>query len=656
MKVEFILNSTVKGYQGLTGWKNQSMEWEDFIEYLRNPKVQDITIEEVKEILKYKDLDIKTLDKTEKQLRTEKINLLNSYKDSGAFDPVVLTGNRRIEKNIKYRTMLILDIDDCNKNIWETVKHLGKYEYILHTSFSHTPENPRLRIIFPLSKNIKSKEEYKEIVKGFMFLNKIDSDVCSNKLNQPMFLPNKTKDGEYIFKHNKGEIINPYDFISKEESRDDLKVQKMISGLESPYEMEDASIIKQFCLKYDIHETIEKWLNDVYINRTGEMYTYCSSSGINGLKVYSDKDKNDFVFAYSFHGTDPLNDGHCHNSFDLLKVHLFDGNIEKTKQKVKEILGYKEKKEPEKIVNMKDYMLNHFKNEINKYKNLPVNSTGFKELDEKLDGGIRPGLYVLGAISSLGKTTFIHQIADTIAKSGTNVLFFSLEQSVFELSSKSISRNTYNLDKTSGLASNQIMKGEQSFFLDSAIEEYIKYSDKINIIEGNFNTTVKSIRENIETHIKKERDNPFVVVDYLQIIPSMDNKLSDKQKIDMNVSELKRISRDFNIPLFIISSLNRDSYLCPISFTSFKESGGIEYTADVIFGLQYARIQEIADLKKDTEKRFQLKMESKQNPRKLQLSCIKNRNGEQHYDINLDFIPKYSYFEESKNINELFDK
>lgn len=70
-------------------------------------------------------------------------------------------------------------------------------------------------------------------------------------------------------------------------------------------------------------------------------------------------------------------------------------------------------------------------------------STGFENLDKLLDGGLYPGLYVIGANSSLGKTTLVLQIADSIAKSGQGVLIFSLEMSRFELIAKTLSRMSF---------------------------------------------------------------------------------------------------------------------------------------------------------------------------------------------------------------------
>ena len=53
--------------------------------------------------------------------------------------------------------------------------------------------------------------------------------------------------------------------------------------------------------------------------------------------------------------------------------------------------------------------------------------TGIKSLDEILDGGLYSGLYCIGSVSSLGKTTFCLQIADSVALNGKDVLIFSLE-------------------------------------------------------------------------------------------------------------------------------------------------------------------------------------------------------------------------------------
>lgn len=94
--------------------------------------------------------------------------------------------------------------------------------------------------------------------------------------------------------------------------------------------------------------------------------------------------------------------------------------------------------------------LRDFVDGISESVNTEVIPTGFEALDNMLDGGLYEGLYGIGAISSLGKTTFALQMADQIAAQGHEVLVFSLEMSSNELIAKSISRNTFRRVKQSG--------------------------------------------------------------------------------------------------------------------------------------------------------------------------------------------------------------
>ena len=136
---------------------------------------------------------------------------------------------------------------------------------------------------------------------------------------------------------------------------------------------------------------------------------------------------------------------------------------------------------------------------------------------------------------------------------------------------------------------------------------------------------------------------PVVIIDYLQIIAKEDDRTIDKSHIDKAVTELKKISRQYRAPVMAISSFNRDNYDQPVNLTSFKESGGIEYSADVILGLQFT---EMLDDKGKVKKSFNVDEEKKKNPRRVQAKLLKNRNGETGKAINFKFNAKYNYFEE----------
>lgn len=296
-----------------------------------------------------------------------------------------------------------------------------------------------------------------------------------------------------------------------------------------------------------------------------------------------------------------------------------------------------------------------------------VISTGFSSLDTILDGGLYAGLYIVGAISSLGKTTFCLQIADQIAQAGHDVLIFSLEMSRNELIAKSLScltfiknrevngENSIHAKTTRGILTYSRWKtysNEELELILTAMSIYGKYGENIYITEGVGNIGVTEIRERVQNHIQNIGKQPVVIIDYLQIIAPVDIKATDKQNTDKAVLELKRLSRDYNIPVIGISSFNRDNYTAPVNMASFKESGAIEYSSDVLIGLQYEGM-DYQEGEKDVERTPRIRELMKQaiengkagKSQRIQVKVLKHRNGSKG-DAYLDFYPMFNYFTE----------
>ena len=283
--------------------------------------------------------------------------------------------------------------------------------------------------------------------------------------------------------------------------------------------------------------------------------------------------------------------------------------------------------------------------------NTPYIPTGFKGIDEALDGGLYEGLYIVGAISSLGKTTLVTQIADQVAKQGHDVLIFSLEMARSELMAKSISRHTVIevLDKGGDMKNAKTVRGitagvryanyndTEKELIKNAVTAYSDYAKHIYITEGVGDLGARQIRETVEKHVQYTGNTPLVIIDYLQILAPYNERATDKQNTDKAVMELKRISRDFKTPVIGISSFNRDNYNNAVSMQSFKESGAIEYSSDVLIGLQ---------LKGAGDKDFDPTEAKKKNPREIELVILKNRNGQTGTKIPLEFYPLFNYFTE----------
>ena len=146
------------------------------------------------------------------------------------------------------------------------------------------------------------------------------------------------------------------------------------------------------------------------------------------------------------------------------------------------------------------------------------------------------------------------------------------------------------------------------------------------------------------------------MTDYLQIIYDERN-ISEKAQIDRNLQSMKTLSNDLNTPVILISNLNRDNYSNDISFSSFGGSGGIEYSSDILIGLQPLGMQNVGAKKKDengkeakaTVTGQELIDECKaQNPRKVEMKLLKARNNEAgNVRMKFDFYPKYSYFDDT---------
>lgn len=255
----------------------------------------------------------------------------------------------------------------------------------------------------------------------------------------------------------------------------------------------------------------------------------------------------------------------------------------------------------------------------------PAISTGFKILDNVLRGGLREGLYCIGGISSLGKTTLALQIMDNIAKQDRDVLIFSLEMGSHELRAKSIARESYEKDDRYAVTTLEVLDRqlreqlmpEQQKNSTEAMQAYWQYVQRVHIHEAVGRFTVNDIKKTVEEHIEATGRTPVVLVDYLQILQPADAKLSDKAKVSYDVYMLKQLSRDKHTPVMVISSFNRGSYGEEASFSSFKESGEIEYTADVLLALQLTALRTGMPTEEALEEAY----------RQIDVKVLKNRNG-----------------------------
>lgn len=301
--------------------------------------------------------------------------------------------------------------------------------------------------------------------------------------------------------------------------------------------------------------------------------------------------------------------------------------------------------------NVLEYITNQgFRDDLERFRKTSSKETGFPKLDQET-GGLYSGLYIVGAVSSLGKTTFIHQMADQMAERGETILYFSMEQSRSEMVSKSISRQiakTYGVN--SNISSLKIRKGTagDDGKIYEAMMKYQTYAERVNIVQTGFSSDISFIENVTNTFIQEKGVTPIVVIDYLQII-DIEGNMTDRQRIDGIIKKLKKIQLQHGLTMIVISSLNRSNYTTAIDFESFKESGLIEYSADVVWGLQLEAIHEVENEKEASKKRERLQKAKADTPRKIELVCLKNRYGISNFTKSFEYYPQCDYFRESAN-------
>ena len=283
-------------------------------------------------------------------------------------------------------------------------------------------------------------------------------------------------------------------------------------------------------------------------------------------------------------------------------------------------------------------------------------ATGFPRLDELFFGGLRAGLYVLSAVPSWGKSAFVGQLTDTAARAGRNVLYFTLEMSTEELAARSISREMHLDGLTDGhperaKSAIQIMYGTrcgewtdaERAALDRAYTRYAQYASRVYVFEDA--QTVEELRDTVRDFMEQTPNEqpPLVILDYLQILRPPADAKSTVEGLDRIGTDLKRLSRAAECPLFVLSSVNRDSYKGTggtnsgdSGLASGRGSGAIEFSADVLMlGTWLSAVTGDGKCSEFEERR--------KDPRQIAIRILKNRAG-RCGQVEFEYLPRVNHF------------
>lgn len=232
-------------------------------------------------------------------------------KDKGFFIGGLVTG-----RNVTYRQILSLDIDHVEPETLDGIREwLKGVQYVIHSTHSSTPDEPRYRVVVPLNRFVLA-DEYGAIMRILSDKFKLPIDPSTFDFKRIMYLPSVPKDASFYIEEGEGEPLNVADLLDRSNDWRDLtglSVPDKVYVQDPKYK---GGLIGAFCSKIGIHEAVDIYLSDVWKKEANNRYTFIGSSTVCGGIIYEDK------YLYSNHSTDPYL-GRCHNAYDAVRLYKF---------------------------------------------------------------------------------------------------------------------------------------------------------------------------------------------------------------------------------------------------------------------------------------------------------------------------------------------
>lgn len=201
-------------------------------------------------------------------------------------------------------------------------------------------------------------------------------------------------------------------------------------------------------------------------------------------------------------------------------------------------------------------------------------NTGLSDLDDLLLG-MQPGeLVIVGARPSEGKTAFLLQIAQNVARTGQRVAFLSLEVGVAELTERVLA-NVARIDSRH-LRLRRLSAMEMGEF-DAAVEDVQGLPMDLLSDVG---TTLARFRGIVR---RKQRQGPLgaVFLDYVQLMrhPGARDRF---QAVGAISTGLKELAKELQVPIVAAAQLNRNAQNTRPNLAQLRESGNLEQDADAV--------------------------------------------------------------------------
>lgn len=209
-------------------------------------------------------------------------------------------------------------------------------------------------------------------------------------------------------------------------------------------------------------------------------------------------------------------------------------------------------------------------------------TTGFDDLNRKINGFQKTDLLLIAARPAMGKTAFsLNLVLNAALKADASVAVFSLEMSREQLVQRMLSSQS-NIElkklKTGKLSENDWPRIVETMSVLSSLKIHIDDTPGIKISE---------LRSKCRK-LKMEKGLDLVLIDYLQLMEGEGNNESRQQEISKISRSLKILAKELNCSVVALSQLSRAPEQRadhrPM-LSDLRESGAIEQDADIVMFL-----------------------------------------------------------------------
>jgi replicative DNA helicase len=192
---------------------------------------------------------------------------------------------------------------------------------------------------------------------------------------------------------------------------------------------------------------------------------------------------------------------------------------------------------------------------------------------------------IISASTGIGKTTFALNIFRNFILNNYSGVVYSLEMSKEEVLNKMIS-------SISGVENNKLYRS--NYQLQGVEKQRVEHAsnliDKSNCyIEDSFNMTIEDIKQDLRS--KKLKSNiEFAFIDHIGLVGATEFKNDRRLSISHISRELKKVSKELEMHIFLIVQLNRQAEGNKANLSNLSESADLERDASNIMILERSRL------------------------------------------------------------------